>query len=131
MNKMSMVIDNLPQLPLNYLNVLSFCTGIKNDISSYHLAPDVIRNIIFANKGWKLSKVGLKLISKNFKPYTSKHDNNKIVTGKILLKMDDCCNSPWSLFDGVVTVFDPILHFELQMVDGDISAFIDFKSPVD
>jgi len=124
-----MTMDNLPQLPLTYLNVHAFCAGMKNDLTGYNLAPTVIKSVLFSGKGWKLTKVGLELVTKKFKPFTSKHDNNKIVTGKILLKMDDCCNSPWSLFDGVVTVFDPILHFELQMVDGDISAFIDFKSP--
>lgn len=124
-----MSMDTLPQLPLTYLNVHAFCNGMKNDLIGYKLAPAVIKNILFSGKGWRLTHVGLELVTKKFKPYTSKHENNKVITGKILLRMDACCNSPWSLFDRVITVFDPILHFELQMVEGDISAFIDFKSP--
>ena len=121
-------MDNLPQLPLTYLNVQAFCYGLKKDLTGYNLAPKSIRSILFSGTGWRLTKVGLELVSKQFKPYISRHEKNKIITGKLLLNMDECCNSPWSLFDNSITVFDPILHFELQMVDGDANAFIDFKS---
>jgi len=123
-----MIEPTFPQLPLTYLNVLSFCNNVGSTLTGYNIAPAMIRNVLFAGKGWKLTKVGLELITKKFKPYSIKNEKNKMITGKILLHMDQCCNSPWSLFEGVVTVFDPTLYFELQMVDGDINAFIDFKS---
>lgn len=64
-----------------------------------------------------------------FKPYITINPDNLLVTGKILLGMDRCCQGPWHLRGKTAMVFDPHLHLEIQIVGGRISDFIDFKLP--
>lgn len=124
-----MTQENLIDLPTNYKNIQDFCNSMQPHIAKDSISTDVIRKVLFIGKGWRLSNTGHFLLTKKFKSYKSINEKNKTETGKIILYTDVCCNGPWSLLDGVVTVFDSILHFELQMVNGDLNAFINFKSP--
>lgn len=92
------------------------------------LSSTQLRGLFFINKGWRLTNEGYLYISKKFISYTSSNDQNKILTGKIILRMDECVNSPWFVRGKEVVVFDPVIHFELQMVNGELSKFVDFKS---
>lgn len=124
-----MVQEILSNLPLNYTDIHQFCIDIKPYIIEDNISADIVRKVLFVGKGWRLSNTGHALLTDRFTSYKSTHSKNKIVTGKIMLHMDLCCGSPWSLLSEVVTVFDSMLHFELQMVGGDLDAYINFKSP--
>ncbi len=123
--------SNLLELPLNCFDVLTFCNLIRPIVANYVDTSQSLRKILFVGKGWRLTKVGSELLAENFKPYKSKNKNNEIVTGRILLYMDLCCEGPWSILGDTVTVFNPTIHFEMQLVNGDINAYINFKSPKD
>lgn len=100
------------------------------DISDWiFLSVTELRRALFSTSGWRLTKTGAELLSTIFQPYVTKNDENTIVTGKVLLGMDRCCHSPWFLSGKTVTVFDPHLHLEIQIVGGRITDFIDFKLP--
>lgn len=98
-------------------------------VANYINTPDLLRKLLFVGKGWQLTNMGNEMLIESFKSYQSKNKINKIITGKILINMDICCNSPWHLHNTAITIFDSTLHFELQMVDGDINSFINFRSP--
>jgi hypothetical protein len=93
------------------------------------LSTTELRRALFSTSGWRLTKTGLETLSSIFQPYVTKNEDNTVVTGKVLLGMDKCCKSPWFLSGKTVTVFDPTLHLEIQIVGGNIADFIDFKSP--
>ena len=123
-----MARDTLLDLPITYTDIQQFCIDIKPFILDDDISPDIVRKVLFTGKGWRLSYTGHSLLVDRFKSYKSTNAKNKIITGKIMLHMDICCNSPWRLQSEIVTVFDPMLQFELQMVNGDLDTFINFKS---
>jgi len=84
---------------------------------------------MFVSNGWKLSHSGRDMLRSKWQGYDSVNDANTVSTGKILINMDLCCASPWCWRGKCITVWDPTLHFELQMVNGNLSEFVDFKSP--
>lgn len=69
------------------------------------------------------------MLSSIFQAYVTKNEENTVITGKVLLGMDKCCKSPWNLNGKTVTVFDPTIHLEIQIVGGKVADFIDFKLP--
>jgi hypothetical protein len=93
------------------------------------LNPERIRRYFFINQGWRMTHTGFTTISRHYQSYMSQSPGNEIMTGKVLLHMDHCVNGPWFVRGTSVFVFDPTTHFELQMVDGDINAYIDFRYP--
>ena len=93
------------------------------------MSNDIAKKMMFGNKQWCLTKTGYNILSTVYQTYTSKNPANKVLTGKILLGMDQCCASPWFIQGESVTVFDSVLHFELQMVNGNLNDFINFKKP--
>lgn len=92
-----------------------------------NLNMDRVRRFFFVNQGWRLTGSGYNAVSDNYMSYASNSDSNKIITGKILLNMDHCVGGPWFIRGTQVIVFDPTVHFELEMHNGSISSFIDFK----
>jgi len=97
--------------------------GFAADIDT----PQSLRGLLFSNHGWRLSHGGRDMLKALFRDYDSSNDANTVVTGKILLNMDQCCGGPWALRGKTVTVWDPTVHFELQMVGGNLRDFVDFK----
>lgn len=124
--------NDLPTLPVGFPDQLTFCSFARpylvNQIVDFEEAtPISIRKAIFISHGWRLSTAGWQMLKEAFSTYDTAHDDNIVVTGKILMSMDAICNGPWSLRGKWITLFDPTLHFELQMVGGDIRKFIDFR----
>ena len=106
-------------------------TALKNILSVLqfdNIPLEQTRKLLFVNSGWRLTNEGYKILSKLYMTYESINPVNDILTGKIILKMDNCVNSPWFVRGKKLIVFDQIVHFELQMVDGDMSRYVDFKS---
>lgn len=91
------------------------------------LCIDRVRRFFFVNQSWRLTNSGFQAISSNYTSYSSSSDRNSLITGKILLNMDSCVGGPWFLRGTNIHVFDPTIHFELQMVSGNLSDFVDFK----
>lgn len=91
------------------------------------LCMDRVRRFFFVNQGWRLTSSGFQAISDNYISYSSKNERNTIITGKIILNTDDCVGGPWFLKGQNIVVFDPTIHFELQMVNGNLNDFVDFK----
>lgn len=88
----------------------------------------LLRQQLFVNQGWRLSKQGLKLFTDKYTHYTSTHTDNRIMTGKVLLNMDNAVQGPWGYRDTVIVVFDHTIHFELQMCNGSAQQYINFKN---
>lgn len=124
--------NELQTLPTGFPDQLTFCSFARPYLASQiadfeEATPISIRKAIFISHGWRLSTAGWQMLRERFAAYDTTHDDNVVVTGKILICMDAICNGPWALRGKSVTVFDPMLHFELQMVGGDIRRFIDFR----
>jgi hypothetical protein len=124
--------DNLPELQIIANDQLTFCNKLKQIVntSGIHALQNQIdiRRFVFVGRSWRLTRFGKDLLLKNFKSYASENDCNKFITGKILLNMDSCCHGPWYVYDNKVITFNETLHFELQMVSGDLNSFVNFKS---
>jgi len=124
--------NDLPALPVGFPDQLTFCSFVQPHLAT-HIAdfelstPESVRKAIFISHGWRLSQAGWQMLKEEFTAYDTINKDNIVVTGKILISMDSICNGPWSLRGQRVTLFDPTLHFELQMIGGDLSKFIDFK----
>ena len=88
----------------------------------------LLRQQIFVNQGWRLSRRGVNLFTGIYKHYTDTHDDNKIMTGKVLLNMDNAVKGPWGYKDSTIIVFDATIHFELQMCNGSAQQYISFKN---
>lgn len=88
----------------------------------------LLRQQLFVNQGWRLSRRGLTVFTGKYTYYTSTHDDNRIMTGRVLLNMDKAVLGPWGFKDSTITVFDPIVHFELQMCNGSAQQYINIKN---
>lgn len=93
------------------------------------MPTDVAKRMMFGTRGWGLTRTGFNILSSHYTIYSAKNLKNGVVTGKILLGMDECCASPWHIQGETVYVFNSVLHFELEMVNGNLNDFIDFKKP--
>lgn len=91
------------------------------------LCIDRVRRFFFVNQSWRLTNSGFQAISNNYISYSGTNERNSIITGKILLNMDDCVGGPWFLKGQAIVIFDPTIHFELQMVNSNLNDFVDFK----
>lgn len=129
---MKKTLNDLPALPPGFEDQMLFCSFVRpylaTQIADFEEAtPSSIRKAIFISHGWRLSTAGWQMLRVAFATYDTGHKENMIVTGRILMCMDHICKGPWSLRGQWITLFDPTLHFELQMVGGDLRQFIDFK----
>lgn len=93
-----------------------------------HKQNALLRQQLFVNQGWRLSRRGVNLFTGIYKHYTSTHDDNRIMTGKVLLNMDNAVQGPWGYKDSTIIVFDHTIHFELQMCNGSAQQYIAFKN---
>jgi hypothetical protein len=122
----------LPELSIIARDSLSFCDQLIHilDTKKFSYITDLksLQKLFFHGKSWRLTRVGRDILITKFKSYISKNECNRSMTGKIILNMDSCCNSPWYNYDDKVIFFDETLHFELQMVSGDLNGFVNFKS---
>jgi len=85
-----------------------------------------IRKEVFVNQGWRLTANGLRLMSKLYQSWSSKHNDNRIMTGKLLLGMDRALGAPWGVRDSSMVLFDSQMHFELQMCNGSAQEWLRF-----
>lgn len=103
---------------------------LATDNRDFETMPaDVAKRMMFGTRGWGLTRTGFNILSSHYTTYNAKNPKNGIVTGKILLGMDESCTSPWHIQGETVYVFNSLLHFELEMVNGNLNDFIDFKKP--
>ena len=88
----------------------------------------LLRQQVFVNQGWRLSRRGVNLFTGIYNHYANTNDDNRIMTGKILLNMDNAVKGPWGYKDATIIVFDHTIHFELQMCNGSAQQYIAFKN---
>lgn len=128
---------DLPQLDLIGLTQTQFCERFKSIIQDPNtavgteLSLNQVRLHFFVNHSWRLTKTGFNILSRMYRSYTmvqplaaGKHE---ILNGRVLLNIDTCINSPWFIRNCAMVVWDPVVHFELTMIDGDLDRFISFK----
>lgn len=99
------------------------------DLNSIETHIKEIRRILFVNQGWRLSKAGLNLFRKIYNTYDSTHPDNRILTGRVMVRMDAAAAGPWGYSGDTITVFDPTVHFELSMVNGSVQRLVEIKNP--
>ena len=85
------------------------------------------RNRLFVNQGWRLTTTGIKLFTNCYNHYKAISDENEIMTGRVLINMDNAVRGPWAYRGKTIITFDQIVNFELQIVDGSARSFIEFK----
>ena len=90
----------------------------------------LLKQQLFVNQGWRLTRRGLTVLTGKYTHYTSTHEDNRIMTGRVLLHMDKAVLGPWAwgFKDSTIIVFDPVIHFELQMCNGSAQQFINIKN---
>ena len=86
-----------------------------------------VRKEYFVNQGWRLTPNGLKVMRNLYQSWESQHTDNRIMTGRLLLGMDDVLNAPWGVQGQRIIVFDPQMHFELQMCNGSAQEWLNFR----
>lgn len=126
-----------PDLPRGFADRDQFCafmiphlsTQLVEDSSRTMIDQRLVANTLFNSKGWRLTYRGVLMIAKHWQPYTITAKEQYTLTGKVLLNMDRCVQGPWGIRSKNLTVFDPVIGFELNMVDGDLNSYIDFKFP--
>lgn len=112
------------------LYLLAKQEDVDEDQLRFNLSVDMlasIRRAMFVNQGWRLTKVGLRMLSGEHNTYRCAHDDNSVLTGRVLMGMDDAVGGPWGYGGKDVYVFDQMVHFELQMCEGSALRFVDFK----
>lgn len=122
------------QLIVDSQDPVQFCVRMVSEIQ-HAIDPSFLENLnmhrvrrfFFVNQGWRLTNSGYQAISDHYNVYSSSNERNKVITGKVLLNMDNCAGGPWYLRGPHVFVFDSTVHFEIQMVSGNLSDFVDFK----
>jgi len=125
----------LPNLPQHFENTKEFAEFIRPYFDEDHnntvwkdvLIPDAIHKFMFSNKGWRLTPTGADMLMQHYKSYQSTHEDNCIITGKLLIQMNRLINGPWILRNRTVTIWNSQIHFELQLVGGKLLDLIDFK----
>lgn len=130
----SMRRNDLPELVINSQDPVEFCLRIKHSLA-HELDPDLLnsqsistlRKWMFVSQGWRLTYRGLGLLSKHYRSYLSQNASNELMTGKILLNMDHCVGGPWWASGAKIILFNPISHFELEMVEGNAKTYVDFR----
>lgn len=85
------------------------------------------RRDYFVNQGWRLSPSGMKIMRNLYQSWESEHSDNRIMTGRLLLGMDEVLNAPWGVQNMKIIVFDPHTHFELQMCNGSAQEWLNFR----
>lgn len=91
------------------------------------LNPERIGRYFFVGQGWRLTGRGDYELSRWYRQFISENPANEIITGKVLLNLDAAIRGPWRIRDHEIIVYDPTVHFELQMVDGSVHAYADFR----
>jgi hypothetical protein len=86
-----------------------------------------LRKTLFVNQGWRLTSNGLKLLGERYKSYVANSDDNTIMTGRVLLGLEETLRGPWAVRGKSLIVFEQMLQFELQMVEGSAPQFVRFK----
>lgn len=123
------------QLIVDSQDPTQFCVRMVTEIQ-HAIDPSFLENLnihrvrrfFFVNQSWRLTNSGYQAISDHYHAYASSNERNKVITGKVLLNMDNCVGGPWYIRGAHVFVFDPTIHFEIQIVNGILSDFVDFKS---
>jgi hypothetical protein len=91
------------------------------------LNPERIQRYFFVGQGWRLTGRGDHELSRWYRQFISANPENEIITGKVLLNLDTAIRGPWRIRDQEIIVYDPTIHFELQMVDGSAHQYAEFR----
>jgi hypothetical protein len=86
-----------------------------------------IRKILFVNQGWRLTPTGQKVLGTRYHSYSADHVDNVIMTGRVLIGMDQAVRGPWAVRGSVLLVYNQTVAFELQMAGGSAQLYISFK----
>lgn len=128
--------SDLAALEVTSQDPLQFCMKIKHELG-HAIDPEIVcdpkiesmRRFLFINQGWRLTHRGFNLLLKYYQSYASQNPTNEVVIGRVLISMDCCIGGPWFMRGRHVFVFNDTAHFELEMVNGDVRTYVDFRNP--
>lgn len=102
--------------------------GTYIDISKYKNGWE---DVMFRKNTWQITPWGFNALSSTYTYYDMLHNNdeNPAITGKILVGLDRFVNGPWYIHYNSLRIWDQDKHFEIQLLDCDLSRFIDFSKP--
>lgn len=88
---------------------------------------DDILRILFMRNSWQLTTWGAAAMMRACCAWKLEHPENLLINGRVLINMGRIIQSPWFNHGRVIYVWDEGVHFEMQMFDGNIHKFIDFR----
>jgi hypothetical protein len=122
------MLDVSGKVPASFAMDLALHLRSERDPSFLEdLNPERIQRYFFVGRGWRLTGRGNYELSRWYQQFISSNPANEIITGKVLLNLDAAIQSPWRIRDHEIIVYDPTVHFELQMVEGNAHTYADFR----
>jgi hypothetical protein len=110
-----------------YANAEIACTWHNLHKGIFPKEVNGIVQIMFMKNSWQLTNTGALFLGNTCECYKSCHVNNALLNGRVLVNMGKIIESPWYNKGQFVYVWKQTTYFELQMFDGDIHRFIEFR----
>ena len=88
---------------------------------------DKVASMIFHKNSWKLTRDGVTLFSQLFEHQKTPLKEEMTMTGRLILGLCRSISSPWYIGKNTLVTFNHITWFEIQLHDGRLYDFIDFK----
>jgi hypothetical protein len=129
-------IENLPVLPVGYVTASELISGLLDNPAVYTawtqqyptIPVDIagVVRVMFMKNSWQLTTFGATCFSQTFASWELEHDDNALMTGRILISMSHIAKSPWYNRGRHVYVWSESVNFEMWMFDGSLKSYIDF-----
>jgi hypothetical protein len=101
---------------------------LSGQLMHVHDTP-TLTDMLFMKNSWQLTSIGAAIMSMIFKRWECAHDENAVMTGRVLLGMSKAIKVPWYNRGRHVYIWNEGIHFELQLLEGSLRRFIEFRQP--
>ena len=88
---------------------------------------DKVTSMVFHKNSWKLTRDGATLFCNIFEHQRTTLTEEMNMTGRLMLGLCRSISSPWYIGKNSLLTFNHITWFEIQLHDGRLYDFIDFK----
>jgi len=119
--------EDLINIIIHNSQIMDACNKIAAGVQSTGI--DGYMRLFFMKNSWQLTSWGALALIKTYQSWTLLHDDNALISGRILINMSKIIKSPWIARGRHVYVWNESVHFEMQMFDGSIKNFVDFYIP--
>lgn len=114
--------QNLKDLPNNWTSKEDFISKVADIIPDFN-------KFMFIKNGWQLTEYGADLLMHNFRWFEIVFKDDTVITGKILINLDQIINGPWFIWYKRMIIWNQDIFFEINLFDEDIAQFINAYVP--